>query len=104
MGFDGVNDSEIRAAAFEFLDMQRQLFEGRIPYRVLLRDFRFRNTHIPLLSPQGIFKPAILDLPLTIRTAYQGPYEDRLGPDGLLRASRLPRSDTGRPSRFPASS
>ena len=44
-----------------------------------------RGNRIPLLNPQGIFKPSILDLPLTIRTAYQGPYEDRLGEDGLLR-------------------
>ncbi|MGH7572800.1 MAG: HNH endonuclease [Gemmatimonadota bacterium] len=80
-----MNDTEVRTAAFEFLEEKSRLFEAGIPHRVLLQGFVFRGVRIPLLNPQGIFKPAPLDLPLTIRTAYQGPYEDRLGPDGLLR-------------------
>jgi putative restriction endonuclease len=42
-----------------------------------------------LLGPQGIFKPAVLDLPLSITTApiVEGkarPYEDEVGDDGFL--------------------
>ncbi|MBL8097874.1 MAG: HNH endonuclease, partial [Anaerolineales bacterium] len=37
-----------------------------------------------LVAPQGIFKPQILDLPLTITTAPKGPYDDYFGSDGFL--------------------
>jgi hypothetical protein len=45
---------------------------------------------VPLVGPQGIFTPAILQLPLTITTAppVQGKepaYDDQVGEDGLLR-------------------
>jgi len=40
---------------------------------------------VPLLGPQGIFKPQLLtDGPLSITTAPGGPYDDAMGPDGLL--------------------
>jgi hypothetical protein len=47
------------------------------------------------LGPQGIFKPAILDLPLSIRTTapVEGkprPFEDEFAPGGLLNY-RYPR-------------
>lgn len=85
MRASGLPDSEVRVAAFEHLDRLSRLFPAGIPHRALREGFVVRGTRIPLLNPQGIFKPSILDLPLTIRTAYQGPYEDRLGDDGLLR-------------------
>jgi putative restriction endonuclease len=40
---------------------------------------------VPLLGPQGIFKPAVLpELPLSITTAPDGPYDDSFTPAGLL--------------------
>jgi putative restriction endonuclease len=41
---------------------------------------------VPLVGPQGIFKPKVLQsAPLSITTAAGGPYDDGFGPDGLLR-------------------
>jgi len=37
------------------------------------------------MGPQGIFKPRVLDLPLSITTAPNGPCADAFGTDGLLR-------------------
>ena len=43
------------------------------------------GVRIPLLSPQGIFKPAILpEIPLTIVTSPDSPYNDSFSRDGLL--------------------
>ena len=37
---------------------------------------------MPLVSMQGIFKPRVCELPLSIRTAVDGPYDDRAGDEG----------------------
>jgi putative restriction endonuclease len=84
-------DHRVRLAAFEFLEQQCQLHgETALPRDVLARGFVFEGTRVPLLAPQGIFKPAILELPLSITTVppVEGkprPYDDDLDPSGLLR-------------------
>ncbi|HZT76401.1 MAG TPA: hypothetical protein VFA27_07075 [Vicinamibacterales bacterium] len=58
---------------------------------MLLKGFEFEGRPVSLLSPaQGIFKPAILNVPLSITTTAPSerkrrPYDDQVGPDGLLR-------------------
>jgi len=57
---------------------------------VLENGFDFEGTRVPLIGPQGIFKPAVLDLPLTFTTVpiiegRRRPYEDEVGNDGLIR-------------------
>src|SRR5271166_4423007 len=83
-------DQAIRAAAFAFLDEQRGRHGDALPWSTLLKGFTFDGRRVPLIAQQGIFKPAVLDLPLSIRTTApeEGkplPYEDGIGPDGLLR-------------------
>ena len=39
---------------------------------------------MPLVAPQGIFKPKILDLPLSITTTPDSPYADSFSADGYL--------------------
>jgi putative restriction endonuclease len=52
---------------------------------LLEKGFIFRDQRIPLVSPQGIFKPKILpEIPLTITTTPEGPYDDSFGSDDLL--------------------
>jgi putative restriction endonuclease len=80
----------IRASAFSFLDAQRARHGDALPWSILQQGFTFDGRRVPLIAQQGIFKPAILDLPLSIRTTppEEGkppPYEDGMGPDGLLR-------------------
>jgi len=82
--------AEIRAAAFLFLDEQRQLHRDGIPRDVLVRGFDFRGMRVPLMGPKGIFKPAVLtDGPLSITTVppssrKPAPYDDTLGDDDYL--------------------
>jgi len=84
-------DSAVRMAAFAFLE--DQLLEGAgetLPIDILRQGFTFRGRRVPLLGPQGIFKPAVLpEIPLTIasvppRKGKPAPYDDTPGPDGSL--------------------
>ncbi len=82
-------DSMVRLRAFRFLEEQAQLHTDTLPWRVLLAGFEYEGRRVPLVSPQGIFTPAVLRLPLSITTApavegKQRPYDDEMSPDGLL--------------------
>jgi putative restriction endonuclease len=84
------SDLRVRLAAFAFLDEQRRLGAGLMARQVLAAGFSFKGQRVPLLGPQGIFKPRLCHLPLSITTvpAREGqerPYDDALGEDGLLR-------------------
>jgi putative restriction endonuclease len=86
-----VNDSDlgIRLAAFAFLDEQRRASD-LLSRDMLAAGFLFQGQRVPLLGPQGIFKPRLCRLPLSITTvpATEGqtrPYDDAFGEDGLLR-------------------
>jgi putative restriction endonuclease len=84
-------DSRIRVQAFEFLDALRSRQGDALPREELLRGFDVDGERVPLLGPQGIFKPRVLsEVPLSITTApiQEGkprPYEDEVGKDGLIR-------------------
>lgn len=86
-------DHSVRLATFRFLEEQTHLAgEGGALRRTLLeRGFTYEGQRVPLLGPQGIFKPRILPtIPLSITTVpvVEGesrPYDDAFGDDGLLR-------------------
>ena len=84
-------DTRVRLAAFRFLAEQTQLHGEALPRATLATGFMFDGTRVPLIGPQGIFKPAILpEMPISIMTipVVEGkprPYADEIGPDGLLR-------------------
>src|SRR5882724_8546866 len=85
-------DAVVRLRAFAFLTDQRRRFgEASIPRSVLERGFDFEGVRVPLIGPQGIFKPAILpEVPLTINTAppaqrKERPYDDGFIDGGFLR-------------------
>jgi len=62
-------DHRARLAAFSFLDEQTRVHGKVVPYKVLLDGFTFDGRRVPLLGPQGIFKPAVLpDMSLSITT------------------------------------
>src|SRR5450759_1993897 len=77
-------DGAIRLRAFEWLKEQEAIHGDVLPRSLLEKGFDFEGEPIPLLAPQGIFKPRYLDLPLSITTAPKGPYDDSLSPDGYL--------------------
>jgi putative restriction endonuclease len=84
------DDDRVRMAAFDFLERQVLRHGEVLPRSVLERGFTFERVRVPLVAPQGIFKPAaIKELPLTITTAppnprKERPYDDAFGEDGLL--------------------
>jgi putative restriction endonuclease len=73
----GAADRAIRLAAFDWLtDLRSQ--EGDVLRRTtLLRGFEYGGRLIGLMSPQqGIWKPKVCTLPLSIATTTGGPYRD----------------------------
>lgn len=85
MEFDREHDSLIRAAAFAWLDRLESTYGEVLPAQVLAEGFPFGGERVSVMSPQGIFKPRMLQAPLSIRTVHDGPYADELGPSGLFR-------------------
>jgi len=93
-------DAEI-LAAFAFLDARTRHHGDVLPRELLAEGFLFDDQRVPLLGPQGIFKPKVmLELPLSITTVpiVEGrdrPYADELSPDNLL-SYRYRGTDPGR--------
>ena len=77
-------DLQVRIAAFNWLSGQVNSYADVLPRKLLEQGFEFQGQRIPLVAPQGIFKPQILDLPLSITTAPKGPYDDYFGKDNFL--------------------
>lgn len=84
-------DTRVRTQAFLFLTEQTRLHGEVVPRDLLERGFDFEGRRVPLIGPQGIFKPALLaEMPISITTVpvKEGearPYDDGVGPDGFLR-------------------
>ena len=63
-------DTQVRLAAFAWLRREVDLRGDVLPWSLLLAGFTFEGQRVPLVSQQGIFKPAVLpELPLSIRSA-----------------------------------
>lgn len=83
-------DDAIRLRVFSFLAEQTALHGEVLPWSVLSRGFELDGERVPLIGPQGIFKPAVLpEIPISIATApvvegRQRPYEDGIDSDGIL--------------------
>jgi putative restriction endonuclease len=82
-------DQSVRTRAFAFLARLSQIHPNGIPWSVLLAGFDFEGRRVPLVSQQGIFKPAVCRLPLSMRTApiVEGrarPYQDEQDSEGLI--------------------
>lgn len=77
-------DLQVRLAAFNWLSEQVNSHGDVLPRKLLEQGFEFQGQRVPLIAPQGIFKPQILGLPLSITTAPKGPYDDYFGKDNFL--------------------
>lgn len=77
-------DLTIRLAAFSWLTEKTAALGDVLPRTLLQEGFIFEGTRIPFVAPHGIFKPKVLDLPLSITTTPESPYNDTFGSDGLL--------------------
>jgi len=77
-----------RLAAFEHVVGQTDRGELPAAYSVL-SGFEFDGQRMPLIGQKGIWKPRVLDLPISIITAppkigVEPPYPDEMTPDGRL--------------------
>jgi putative restriction endonuclease len=83
----GTADWQIRRAVFGWLTEQREA-TGDALARSSLEDFSLDGRRIPLVGPQGIWKPAACDMPLSVATVARGPYADHFDMgSGTLRYS-----------------
>lgn len=81
-------DQEIRSAAFGYVAQISNGGERAITWTEL-QAFRYQGQRVPLVGQQGIFKPAAMRLPISIRTTFRAPgvprpYEDAEDEDGYL--------------------
>jgi putative restriction endonuclease len=86
---DWTLDAAVRQAAINFVLDRIRVHGDDLPYHELRDGFTFRGHQVHLLGPQGIFKPRLLDYPLTISTAppqvgKRAPYDDVWNRDGFL--------------------
>ena len=82
-------DHAVRNEAFAWLGRQVEVLASDVlPWSVLSRGFNFEGRRVPLVSQQGIFKPAACDLPLSIRTSAQSPYDDHFEGNRLVYSYR----------------
>ena len=85
MSKEQLADQRIRALVFHWLATQCTLRGSEmLPIDVLRKGFIADGQAVPLIGPQGIFKPRIMTLPLSITTAPAGPYDDTFESSGLL--------------------
>jgi putative restriction endonuclease len=77
-------DLQVRMAAFSWLSQQVSALGDVLPRALLQQGFEFQGRRIPLAAPQGIFKPQMLDLPLSIATVCDSPYDDHFQREGFL--------------------
>ena len=62
-------DTQIRMAAFDWLSSRLTEYEEVLPRQILAEGFEFRGQRVPLLGPQGIFKPRIVpEIPVAFET------------------------------------
>lgn len=91
-------DAQVRRMAFAFLDEQVALYGEVLRWSVLSAGFEFDGRRLPLIGPQGIFKPSALpQRPLSIATAppregLPPPYADGIDEQGWL-IYRYPGTD-----------
>jgi hypothetical protein len=60
--FDVAHDTQVRAAAFQWLSDAVALHGDVLPRSLLAQGFMFRGMRVPLLGPTGIFKPRAVSL------------------------------------------
>ena len=82
--FDPDHDSRIRTAAFAWLGSQNLAQERVFPRPLLAEGFELEGWRIRFLGPQGIFKPAAMQVPISITTIPNGPYDDEIDADNFL--------------------
>lgn len=78
-------EDQIRIAAFQWLKEQTSIFGDVLPRVLLEKGFECNGQRVTLIGPSGIWKPRVFEqVPLSITTIYDGPYEDSFNREGFL--------------------
>jgi putative restriction endonuclease len=80
-----MTDIRIREHAFGWLRERVAIHGEVLPRSELEVGFVLDSEQIRLVGPSGIFKPKVMQLPVSITTVASGPYDDEFSQDGLLR-------------------
>lgn len=67
---------QIRATIFDWLSKQISIHGDVLSRDLLAQGLQIDGQRVPLIGPQGIFKPKILELPISITTSPNSPYND----------------------------
>ena len=79
------SDHQVRLAVFDWLRQQRERIGDVFPRSLLAQGFELKGVRVPLVGPQGIFKPRVLEsIPISITTTTKGPYSDSFTRHGFL--------------------
>jgi putative restriction endonuclease len=70
-------DPQIRLAAFTWLEQLTLTHGDVLPWNVLNKGFDFKGERIIPIGATGIWKPRQMDLPLSITTSPNSPYNDK---------------------------
>jgi putative restriction endonuclease len=79
------SDSELRAAAFNWLEKQVAFLGDVLPWNLLKTGFSHKGHQITFMNQPGIWRPRGFEYPLSIRTGIKSPYSDKNYDDGTLR-------------------
>ena len=80
-----VDESQIRAALFVWLEKESGRNGGIFTRNRLLNQFMVNGERIALVGPRGIWKPKQFEkVPISFTTFVNGPYPDRVEDDGFI--------------------
>lgn len=82
-----MDDNAIRLAAFDWLKIQSEIYLDGIPREKLAQGFEYHGERITLVGPQGIWKPKVMTLPLSVTTIENSAYDDGMLNERLLKYS-----------------
>lgn len=74
----------LRFAAFDWLQTQNSFYDGVIPRKILEQGFQSDGNRVTLVGPSGIWKPRGFEIPLSITSISEGPYNDEFTAEGFL--------------------
>ena len=77
-------DADFRSAAFSWLAEQAARYGDVILRGILQAGFVHRGEPITFMGQPGIWKPRVLELPLSITSVPSGPYDDSFTEEGFL--------------------
>lgn len=77
-------EHQIRLTAFNWIKEQSAMHCGILPRKILETGFEYQGQRITLVGPSGIWKPRQLQIPISITTVLNGPYDDSMTDEGLI--------------------